>query len=200
MRRSLLALGGCAVLAVAGCSNGMHDAAPTTTRPPPTTVAAPNPDAIPPVITVAYVNAVFAILNHVNGDAVRDLVAYGSVTPEVKSYLRATYNDPLYAKEVAITQQSVSDGFQNVRNPPGDRVTTVDRIIYGSTSCIFVSSETTYGAVLLHATPPATSEYWKLERKQTGIDPRHLNPTPWALSFNASYTHKTTVPNQCEES
>ena len=73
-------------LVLAACSGKSHDAAPTTSAPPPPTTAAttqaslpasttPNPDVIPPVITVAYVNAVFAVLNHINGNAARSLVA-----------------------------------------------------------------------------------------------------------------------------
>ena len=69
------------LLTLAACSGKSHDSAPTT--PPPTTAATtqasppttagPNPDVIPPVITAAYVNAVFAVLNHVYGDATRTI-------------------------------------------------------------------------------------------------------------------------------
>ena len=86
MRNKLLSF--CSLVALLGvlaaCSGKSHDAAPTTSAPPPPTTAAttqaslpasttPNPDVIPPMITVAYVNAVFAVLNHLNGNAVRAL-------------------------------------------------------------------------------------------------------------------------------
>src|ERR1700757_4349359 len=105
MRRRHLALGLTAALFVAACSSGSHQASPSTTPPAPSTSAAgqttvPNPDVIPPVITVAYVNAVFKALNHINGDAVRSLVASRQVTPTVETYLRAIYNDPLYTEEL----------------------------------------------------------------------------------------------------
>ena len=108
-----------------------HDAAPTTSAPPPPpstaatvqatppTTALPNPDVIPPVITAAYVNAVFAVLNHINGDAVRALVASKRVTPTVTLYLRAMYNDPLYAEELRIAQQSLDGESQQCAKPTG---------------------------------------------------------------------------------
>jgi hypothetical protein len=202
MRRRLLALGGAVVLAVAACSSGSHRASPPTTLQVPTTSAVsvaggPNPDAIPPVITVAYVNAVFAALNHINGNAVRALVASREVTPTVEMYLRAVYNDPLYAQEVKIARESIAGSLANVREPPGDLVTTVTRLISHSAACVFVQTRTDFSRVLIHPEPPAASEYFALTPKQPGSDPYHQNPTPWELKFNADYQTSTTIPSQC---
>jgi hypothetical protein len=160
----------------------------------------PNPDVVPSVITVAYVNAVFAVLNHINGDAVRALVTSRKVTPTVKLYLRSIYNDPLYAQEIEIAQQSLSGNPNNVRHPPGDLVTIVKRIITNSAKCVFVETETNFSNVLVRPDPPAPSEYFALTRKQAGIDPRRENPTPWGLTFNADYKTPTTIPSQCPAS
>src|SRR5581483_4828845 len=97
MRRRFLALA-MVMLAAGACSgSGHHSAGPTTTG---QTVAAPNPDVIPPVITPAYVNAVFVVLNHINGNAVRSLVAAGKVTDQVTDDLRAIYSPNLYPVEL----------------------------------------------------------------------------------------------------
>ena len=193
---------------VAGCTSGHISAATTTipttaSTPVPTTVstdgtaATPNPDVIPAVITPAYVNAVFAVLNHINGDAVRALLAANAVTPTVKRDLRAIFNDPLYAEEVNILQESLSTGLSGIRQPPGDRVTTVISLIDGTNTCIFAATKTDFGAVLLKDPAPAAAEYYSLGPKQAHHDPYHLNSTPWAFSFNATYMSPTTIPDQC---
>lgn len=193
---------------LAACSGKSHDAASTTSVPPPTPTTAatvqatppttaPNPDVIPPVITVAYVNAVFAVLNHINGDAVRALVAANQVTSTVRLYLRAVYNDPLYAEEVKIAQQSIDGSLSNVRQPPGDRTTRTNKLIAATKSCVFIETSTDLSRVLVHPTAEAASEYYTLTAKQPRVDPQHLNPTPWAISFNATYVVPTTIPNQC---
>jgi hypothetical protein len=198
-------------LVLAACSGKSHDAAPTTSTPPPPTTAAttqaslpdnttPNPDVIPPVITVAYVNAVFAVLNHLNGDAVRALVASRQVTPTVKLYLRAAYNDPLYAEEVKIAQQSIDGDLSNVRQPPGDIVTTVERLVSASPTCIFAETRSEFSQVLVRPGSPAAAEYFSLTPKHEANDPRDLNSTPWGFTFNADYQAPTAIPSQCPAS
>jgi hypothetical protein len=202
MRRRVLALGSAAALILGACSSSSHRAVPATSSTVPSTTAitqaaAPNPDVIPAVITPAYVDAVFKVLNHINGDAVRALVASREVTPTAQTYLRSIYNDPLYAEEVTIARESIAGNLTNVRNPPGDRRTTASRLIAASPACVFVETNTDLSEVLIHPTERAGAEYYRLTRKQNNADPRHLNPTPWALSFNATYKTPTNIPDQC---
>jgi hypothetical protein len=152
------------------------------------------------VITPAYVDAVFKVLNHINGNAVRSLVATRQITPTVQTNLRAIYNDPLYVAEVNIARESIAGILTNVRRPPGDRLTTARKLIAASPACVFVETNTDLSEVLIHPTKPAAAEYYRLSRKQTNADPGRLNPTPWALSFNATYTTPTTIPDQCPAS
>lgn len=206
MRRKILAFGAALVLALAACSGGGRSAAPTTTAaPPPTTAVAPsppttadpNPDVIPAVITVPYVNAVFVVLNHLNGDAARSLIASGHITSEVENDLRAIYDNPLFSIEMRVAEQGVGSRFANVRRPPGDRLTTVTHLITGTKGCIFVETRTDLSAVEVVPTSPAASEYWELRPKQSGIDPENHNRTPWALAFNQAYLTPTAVTNPC---
>jgi hypothetical protein len=201
MRRMLVALGTAVVIAFTACSSGSHQATPTTlpaaTPAPTAATTAINPDVIPPVITVAYVNAVFAVLNHINGDVSRNLITDDRVTVQDKTYLRAIYDNPLYGQEVVIAQQSLGENLQNVRHPPGDVITRVRRLLSASHSCVFVETQSNFSSVLIDPGPPAASEYFELAPKQPGIDPQHLNPTPWALRFNASYVTPTTITDQC---
>ena len=194
MRRVILTLA-LVALSSSACSGGSGHASPTTSSP-----LGPNPDVIPQVITADYVNAVFKVLNHINGNAVRALLTASQVTPEVQTDLRAIFNDPLYQQELKIAGQSIQGDTSNVRKPPGDIQTVVVQLLDSSPTCIFVSTRSIFGAVLLHPTPPAASEYWMLKPKQADVDPSGLNPTPWSLSFNANYTTPTSIPDQCSAS
>lgn len=192
MRRRFLALGLAAMVALsAGCSGGGHPraVAPTTTT--------TDPYEVPDVITVAYVNRVFAALNHVYGDAFRALLSTHSVSPGVLADLRSIFNDPLYASEVRVAQATVDARLTGLRTQPGDILTTVNDLISVSPRCIFVETSSSYASV--QTGPPIlyASEYWVLKPKQAGADPNHYNPTPWALSFNIDYETPTTIPDQC---
>jgi hypothetical protein len=187
---------------MAACAAGSHRASPSTLSAPPVTTAVtqssgPNPDAIPAVITPAYVDAVFKVLNHINGNAARLLVASGQVTNGVRSNLRAIYNDPLYTVEIRVFEQSLGTGLSNVRKPPGDRITMVTKLLGADPKCILVGARSDLSAVEVNPTQPAASEYWKLQPKQPGADPGGVNPTPWALSFNEAFVTPTRISITC---
>jgi hypothetical protein len=194
MRRVWMAVGVGLALGAGACSSGHQAAAP-----PPTTTSLPYPDpyVVPAVITPAYVNAVFAVLNHVYGNATRVLVATREVTPAVKADLRAIFNDPLYASQVLEAQQSLTGAINNVRPSPGDEVTQVVKLIYASRSCIFLQATSNLSAVLLHPTPEPASEYFELSPKEYSTHQSDLNPTPWAISADAAYLIPTSSPNPC---
>lgn len=198
MRRRYLATGAVLVGLLTGCSGGGHDphASGTTTSTTSSSLS-PNPDVVPAVITPAYVDAVFRVLEHIDGNASRTLIAAHAVTPKVLADIRAIYNDPLYAQEVKIAQQSLQGSLRNVKTPPGDVRVGVVSLISSSPDCIFVRTADDYTDVLVTPGPAPASGYWGLQRKQPGHDPQGLNPTPWALSFNAVFNTPTSVPNQC---
>lgn len=196
MRRRFLALA--AVVGIlAGCSGSGHHSGTPPTSASRQTAASPNPDVIPPEITPAYVNAVFDVLNHINGNAVRALLAAGSVTPTVQQDLRAIYSPPLYSVELNVFQNGLTQGRSNLRRPVGDRRTTVSRLLAAVPSCIFVETTSDLSAVELRPTAHAASEYWELQRKAASQDPQGLNPTPWSLSYNQDYSSPTSVPDPC---
>jgi hypothetical protein len=180
------------LLLASACSSGHHTARPTTT-----TTTTPNPDVVPAVITPAYVNAVFKVLNHVYGNATRSLFSTGSVNGSVQSDLRAIFNLPLLTQELQNATASLTSSRSNLRSPIGDIVTNVRELIAASPSCIFVATTSDFGAVLINKGPPTGSEYWALKPKAPGSDPSNLNPTPWALAFNADYLTPRSIPNQC---
>lgn len=192
MRRRLRALGMAGLLStLAACSGGGHKAA----QPP--SIPGPNPDVIPAVITPAYVNAVFRVLNHINGNAVRAVVSSRQISATVTQALQAIYAGPLLGVEVKVFQQGLSSGLSNVKPNPGDRLTVVRRLVASTPNCIFVETSSDLSAVEIKAGPRAASEYWELTLKGADQDPSHINPTPWMFSDNQDFTVPTTVTSPC---
>jgi len=202
MRRRPLALGAALLAAASACSTGHHPpaAAPpaaATATSTATTAGAPDPYAVPPTITPAYVDKVFAALNHVDGEASRELLIHHQLTPRFRALVRAIYNDPLYSVELGIASESLGGAIPRLRLPLGDVQTTVVRIVASSPRCVFVETTSDFAAVLVDPGPPARSEYFRLSPTQASANPNALNPTPWSMSFNASYRTPTSIPNQC---
>jgi hypothetical protein len=222
MRHTRLVTGAAAAMFLAGCgSSSLHAAPPMTAAPvvttstpttpaptttsPPTTVAptttttVPNPDLIPAVITPAYVNAVFKVLNHVWGDSLRLDLATTNVPPQSLADLRSIFNNPLYTREENIAIQEFATDLSNVREPPGDDITTVKHLISASPTCIFAQTITDVSKVV-YKIPAQGTDYFELTLKQSGIDPEDLNPTPWALTANNYFPNSppTSQPDPCD--
>ena len=193
MRIRFWTLGMAALLVVgAACSGGGDKNAKPPASP------GPNPDVIPAVITPAYVNAVFKVLNHIDGNATRLLAAERVVTPAVRSDYRAIFNDPMYPTELASAGESIQQGaIENVRSDAGDAVTTVVQLVTASSRCIFAQTRTDLSEGFIQPRPRPASEYYELAPKQRGSDPERLNPTPWAISYNVAYLQPTEANSPC---
>jgi hypothetical protein len=155
---------------------------------------------VPASIDVPYVDAVLGQLNHVYGDAVRLQVATQSLPPSAVEDLRAIYNDPLYNTELGLFSEALYDGISSARPKPGDPITTVERLISSSPTCIFAEVSTSLAPVVKTASAPAAAEYEMLQPTQPGTDPSGLNPTPWSFSYDATFQQPTSVPSQCPDS
>lgn len=196
MRHRFLAPLAALSMLAAACSGSVRHAAVATTAPAPRAYA-PNPDVIPPVITPAYVNAVFAVLNHINGNATRLIIAADEVTPRALSELRSIYSPALLAVEIKVFKSGLTDGLPNLRSPVGDRVTTVVSIVSASPQCIFVETSSSLSAVERVPTASPADEYWELVPKQADQAIGGLNPTPWSLANNRDYLKPTKMADSC---
>ncbi len=207
MRRWTL-IAAAAGLSLAGCSTTSRPIASASTQPAissttstsPITTTSPNainPDVIPAVITIPYVDAVFKVLEHIDGNVLRQLLASRGINPSITSELRAIYNEPLYSQEVRIAEETVAGRTANIIDPPGDVVMNVIKLISASPVCIFVLTVPNYDAVLVKPGRPPGSTYFGLEHKQGGPATLSLNPTPWSFFFNAVFLNPVAVPNQC---
>ena len=112
MRTPIVAVVVLVALGAAGCGSGKHSSTPTTrstaatTSAPPsvsstsTTVDPINPDVVPTVITPAYVDAVFKVLNHIDGNATRSLASANALLGSGRQDLEQSIWIPFYGQEV----------------------------------------------------------------------------------------------------
>jgi hypothetical protein len=161
--------------------------APTTVAPTtvaPTTVAPtttlPVTATVPAQITVAYVDAVLAKLNHVYGDAVRASVKLG-------------------AEEQKIFLEDIREGLGGIRPHPGDRVSRVTKLVSASPACIYARITTIYDAVDKRHPPTPADEYVELSRKAEPQAALALNPTAWIYTLDLTYGNPTVIANQCHD-
>lgn len=177
--------------AMSGCSSSGHRAAPPTTL--------PDPDVVPAVITPAYVDAVFVVLNHVYGNAVRQIALRRAIDPSAIADLKAIFNDPAFGVQLQAAQAALRGRqIENVRLDGGDAVTTVTQLLTTSASCIFIRGTTDLSRLEVKVPAPPAAEYFELAPKQQGRDPERLNSTPWAIAVDEAFTTPTTAKSTCD--
>lgn len=168
MRRSPLLLA--IVMCFAACSGGSPAAAP-----PPAGEGAEE---------AATVDRILAGLDGVMGDTQRVLMRERRITTEVTDRLQAIYVGPELLNQIDAFRADVAKGLVGIKDPPGNRVTTVSRLITVSPICIFVEVTRDYGPTTAGPTPPPASLYVVLVAKAETDDPHQLNPTPWAMLYD----------------
>jgi hypothetical protein len=122
------------------------------------------------------------------------MVTSDQLPPDVTDRIRAIYNDPLFTRELRVLSEEFVAGFANVKKPPGDRRTTVLRVLSASPTCVWMETHTDLSAVTTTPQDMAASEYLALTLKRPGIDVGQLNPTPWAIDANPTFRVPTTPP------
>lgn len=187
MRHKILVLGAVVSLVVASaCSSSSRDVHPIGTAP------GPNPDVIPAIITPAYVDAVFKVLNRVYGEALREELTTRGVGPTVTTELQAIYIPPQLGVELAIFNQALNGSLRYVLPNPGDRVFTTTALQRATSSCIQAEEVADYTAVDRTKTAPQALTV-VLARKHAGAH-NSINATPWVISYEKTQSPATTCP------
>ena len=166
MRRAVLLL----ALLLAACSG---DAAGPATAPAP---AVSDEEAT--------LNRVLAGLDGVMGDLQRILVTERRITGEVTDRLQAIYTGPELLNQIDAFRADLADGLRRYKTRPGNRLTTVSRLITYSTICVFAQVERDYSPLTEGPPVAPASLYVILVPKHEADDPRKLNPTPWAMLYD----------------
>lgn len=173
------------------------DPTTTTTVAPTTTTTVPDTSVVPRRITVAYVDAVLAKLNHVYGDAVRSLVANGKITRPVLADIAAIYSGGLNPIEVRIFAGASKPTIDSLKQHPGDRVMHVRRLIAGSPSCIFARVSVDESAVARHPAVEPSHIYEGMKSTNVGAHRNPLNPTPWVFFYDLTTSSKHSPGDPC---
>ena len=161
------------LLALPACSGSGNDAASV----PATVPAAQGEEA-------ATVNRILAGLDGVMGDLQRILMRERRITSEVTDRLKAIYAGPELLNHIDAFRADVANGLTGYKDPPGNRVTTVSRLITASPICVFAEVTRDYGPVTAGPPQPPSSLYVVLVAKAEADDPRRLNPTPWTMLYD----------------
>ena len=156
------------LLATAACSS----------KGAPATVPAPGGEQ------VATVDRILVGLDGVIGDLQRSLVRDRRITADVTDRLKAVYTGPELLNQIDAFRADVDAGLVGYKNPPGNRVTTVSRLITASPICIFAEVTRDYTPIADGPAPPPASLYVVLVTKTESDDPKALNPTPWAMLYD----------------
>ncbi len=145
----------------------------------------------------AGVNHVLAGLDGVMGDLQRALVKERRITTEVTDRLQAIYTGPEILNQIDAFRADVANGFARYKATPGNRVTTVSRLITYSPVCIFAQVQRDYSPVSEGPPAPPASLYVILVPKHDSDDPRRLNPTPWAMLYDGVQQDGTQPEDVC---
>ncbi len=144
----------------------------------------PEPATPPPSDQEATLNRVLAELDGVMGDLQRILVRERRITTEVTDRLQAIYTGPELLNQIDAFRADVAAGLARYKASPGNRVTTVTRLITADPMCVFAEVERDYSPITEGPPPPRARLYVILVPKREADDPRRLNPTPWAMLYD----------------
>lgn len=192
MRRTAAALALLVVVLLTACSGGRSKGAaaagPTTTGPPATDTSAAD---------IASVNHILAGLDGVMGDLQRILAKERQITPDVTDRLRAIYAGPELLNQIDAFKADVASGLLGYKAVPGNRVTTVSRLITATPICMFAEVQRDYSPVAVGLSSKPTTLYVVLINKEDGDDPKHLNPTPWTMIYDGVEANGSQPEDLC---
>ena len=157
----------------------------------------PASSPVPVADGAGPVNEVLAQLDGVMGDLQRILVRDRRITTDVTDRLRAIYTGPELLNQIDAFRADVGRGLAGYKDPPGNRVTTVSRLISANEICVFAQVVRDYGPVTAGPAPPPSSLYVVLVDKSEADDPKRLNPTGWVMLYDGVQADGTQPEDVC---
>lgn len=185
---------GMAVVLLAGGCGGDDDATPPTTRQVSTTV---DPFAVPDPIDVAYVERVMAALDHLYGDAAREVARERALTDEFEAIMRSIYADKFVGLVLETWQKEEDRSFANLAATPGDPTTQITEAIALRPDCVVIAVDRDRSPVLAQAEPVGHQEYVVLERPADAVSSRR-NPTGWVMALDGFDTSGPVTEEACD--
>lgn len=191
-----------ALVASAACSNagadkGSAGANPTVATDPPTTTTT-NPYAVPAVIDAAYLNRVLAGLDAAVGDVLRTVKRTNNIPQQALDQLKAIYSDPDFIQvKIDGYQRDIREGFKTYKQIPGNRTSSITRIISSKSNCIFAQISRDYSAVGINPLPELQTQWVAIRPLDRSRDPNGYNPTPWALAYDGFPPDRSQPVDPC---
>lgn len=183
------------MVSAAACGGGTkgaaHDPPVATARP---TIA--DPYAVPDTIDAAYVNRVLAGLDAVDGDTFRLYLRDRQISPEISERIRALHGSGEgYDIEIRSLEEQKETRFPAV---PGNRLSTVARLISASPKCIYAQVVRDYRPV--GGTVSDLVAWVGLWPLPALYDPSQVNPTPWRYVVDGFRPDRSEPVNPCTDS
>ena len=149
----------------------------------------------------AYLNAVLAALDEVDGQAIRMIYATKRFTPEAADLVNAIYSDEETDRRANgwVSALVEDPELRSIRPDPGNRRSTVSRIITSSPACVWMAVERDHALDSVDPEPPRT-EYVALRPLDRSNDPKGKNPTAWMITSDGFNPDGVEPGNQCEGS
>lgn len=152
----------------------------------------------PAAIDEDYINQVLAELARIEGDAVRELVATRSFSPEFLAVIRALYLDEwLLDARTANVADDFASGFEGYRAVPGDRSVLVTKVVSARADCIYVEARRNSSALATKDLPSVT-DWIALAPVPLDRDPFGRNQTGWGYSIYGHQQGGGAPPDPCQ--
>ncbi len=188
-------------LGLAACDRaGGSGTPPVTVREEPATTSTTVLDITvkPAEITIPYAQAVMVELDHLLGEAIRAMVADNGPNKVFIDHLNAVYDEPEFENNQSIYGSVAAKSMEDLRNPPGDPVTKVERILRADPACVVLAVDRTFAAFLVAPHPREERiSYIAWSPKTEGSDPGNLNRTPWSIVFDGGTLDGTEPLDAC---
>lgn len=182
------------LLAVA-CGEKKDPLGPTATVPQATTTA--DPYAVPPVIDEAYVNRVLAGLDQVLGDAVRLVVKNRQLDEQVFYKLKAVSAGDAFQLKLDSLQGDLMAGLATYSESPGNKRTTVTRLISVTPECVFAEVSKDFSAVNRSGQPSLSTQWVALVPLDRTRDLGGYNATGWMFIYDGFLQDRSQPPDPC---
>ncbi len=189
-----------ALLLASTCSGGEDEADPGATVPTEVTTSTTVIDVstIPAVIDEAYLNRVLEALDAVDGMATKIIVERKALVPDATGLLAAIYDgeeftDQTNAWLIGLQQDP---NLVSIKPQPGNRKTTVERIISASQGCVWLAVRRDYSGTASNPPAPQT-EYVALRPLDKTKDRKGLNPTAWIITEDGFNEDGSAPRNPC---
>ena len=178
-----------AVVALASCRDGGAEEPRTTVPTAPDTSSSTTGTTavsyeIPATIDAPYIEKVMAALDHVYGEGARYMASNRKVDGQFAEYLAAAFGGESFSLKQQLWGQIITDDFRLLRPEPGDAETTVKQVLIAEPTCVIFEAGRDFFPIFTEPDQPGPPRFVALVPLPPDRDVRHLNPTPWLITFD----------------